>query len=159
LFADGTFVMEVNVTTNALDGWSCPNAMFYNGRSYYCPGMGYGADVAGHEWGHGYSDAGESHTALISFRYLLNTSVVGSYGLVYQYQSGALSESFADIIGETVQLLWQQPQEYAPRANRSCTLPSGNRRWIIGDQITNVAPVLNADGKVYGTFIHEGAVY
>lgn len=51
--------MEVNVTTNALDGWSCPNAMFSNGRSYYCPGMGYGADVASHEWGHGYSDTGK----------------------------------------------------------------------------------------------------
>ncbi len=117
--------------------------------------MGYGADVTGHEWGHGYSDTGNA--ALSTTRARLRTNivllVVGSGGFFYQYQSGALSESFADIIGETVQLLWKQPREYTPRTNRSCTLTDPNRRWIIGDQITDVLPLLNADGKFYGTSV------
>jgi Zn-dependent metalloprotease len=64
-------------------GLECPNAQ-WNGRyTRYCVGMATD-DVVAHEWTHAYS------------RY--------THGLIYQWQPGALNESYSDIFGEIVDL-------------------------------------------------------
>ncbi|HSH05618.1 MAG TPA: M4 family metallopeptidase [Anaerolineae bacterium] len=60
---------------------SCPNAN-WNGTSInFCPGTSTD-DVIAHEWGHAYTDS--------------------THNLIYQWQSGALNESYSDIWGETI---------------------------------------------------------
>ncbi len=63
---------------------TCPNA-FWNGFSTnFCLGV-TGDDTVAHEWAHGYTDR--------------------THNLIYQWQSGALNESYSDIYGEVVDLL------------------------------------------------------
>ena len=86
----------------------CPNA-FWNGTVYAsCPGVN-AWDVAAHEWGHAYDQY--------------------SANLTYFSQSGAMNEGFADIIGETIQLLFNISY---PLRNDTCG--SGDR-WIIGEEL------------------------
>ncbi len=62
----------------------CPNASWNGVFTSYCPGV-YSDDVVSHEWGHAYTE----YTS----------------GLIYQWQSGALNESYSDVWGETLDLL------------------------------------------------------
>lgn len=63
---------------------SCPNASWNGSYTSYCEGV-YSDDVVSHEWGHAYTEYNS--------------------GLIYQWQSGALNESYSDIWGETLDLL------------------------------------------------------
>ncbi|CUR60242.1 putative exported peptidase M4 [metagenome] len=63
---------------------SCPNASWNGQYTSYCAGV-YDDDTVAHEWGHAYTEY--------------------ETGLIYQWQSGALNESYSDIWGETVDLL------------------------------------------------------
>ena len=63
---------------------NCPNANWNGLTTNYCDGV-TSDDVVAHEWGHAYTE----HTN----------------GLIYQWQSGALNESYSDIWGETVDML------------------------------------------------------
>jgi Zn-dependent metalloprotease len=64
-------------------GFECPNAQ-WNGRSTrYCVGMA-NDDVVAHEWTHAYTDF--------------------NHNLIYQWQPGALNESYSDIFGEIVDM-------------------------------------------------------
>jgi len=67
------------------DGMDCPNAYFNGSSTSFCVGTATD-DVVAHEWAHGYTQ--ETH------------------GLVYAWQSGALNESYSDIFGEIVDLLY-----------------------------------------------------
>ena len=62
---------------------SCPNANWNGVTTNYCNGV-TSDDVVSHEWGHAYTE----YTS----------------GLIYQYQSGALNESYSDVWGETLDL-------------------------------------------------------
>lgn len=62
----------------------CPNASWNGQFTQYCDGV-EDDDTVAHEWGHAYTE----YTS----------------GLVYQWQSGALNESYSDVWGETVDLL------------------------------------------------------
>ena len=62
----------------------CPNANWNGRTTNYCNGV-TSDDVVAHEWGHAYTEY--------------------THGLIYQYQSGALNESYSDIWGETVDLI------------------------------------------------------
>ena len=62
----------------------CPNANWNSTTTNYCNGV-TSDDVVAHEWGHAYTEY--------------------THGLIYQYQSGALNESYSDIWGETVDLI------------------------------------------------------
>lgn len=142
--------MYTNTRSGALSGWQCPNAAFVGqyGASYYCPGLGNGIDVVAHEWGH--------VCVLFEDRYCsidtchLQGYITGLANLQYQYQSGALNEGYADIIGESIQLFMNQPVAYAPRTSRGCSMPADNRRWIIGDQVSNVLSSRNSAGQYIG---------
>jgi len=62
----------------------CPNANWNGVTTNYCDGVS-SDDVVAHEWGHAFTEY--------------------THGLIYQYQSGALNESYSDIWGETVDLI------------------------------------------------------
>ncbi len=62
----------------------CPNANWNSVTTNYCTGV-TGDDTVAHEWGHAYTE------------YTSN--------LIYQWQSGALNESFSDIWGDVVDLI------------------------------------------------------
>lgn len=63
---------------------ACPNANWNGVTTNYCDGVS-SDDVVAHEWGHAYTE----YTS----------------GLIYQWQSGALNESYSDVWGETVDLI------------------------------------------------------
>ncbi len=71
-------------TVNNDPGISCPNANWNGTTTNYCDGV-TSDDVVSHEWGHAYTE----YTS----------------GLIYQYQSGALNESYSDVWGETLDLV------------------------------------------------------
>lgn len=62
-------------------GYNCPNASWNGVFISFCPGYTTD-DVTTHEWGHAYTQYTDN--------------------LIYQWQSGALNESYSDIWGETV---------------------------------------------------------
>ena len=63
---------------------NCPNANWNGVTTNYCNGV-TADDVVAHEWGHAYTEY--------------------THGLIYQWQPGALNESYSDIWGETVDLI------------------------------------------------------
>ena len=63
---------------------TCPNANWNGTTTNYCNGV-TSDDVVAHEWGHAYTEY--------------------THGLIYQWQPGALNESYSDIWGETVDLI------------------------------------------------------
>ena len=63
---------------------SCPNANWNGITTNYCTGV-TADDVVAHEWGHAYTEY--------------------THNLIYQWQSGALNESYSDIWGEVVDVL------------------------------------------------------
>ena len=74
-----------SMTTVNNDGRiNCPNANWNGITTNYCNGV-TSDDVVAHEWGHAYTE----YTS----------------GLIYQWQSGALNESYSDVWGETVDLI------------------------------------------------------
>ncbi len=81
----------------ARDGMDCPNAYFNGNSTSFCEGTATD-DVVAHEWTHGYTQ--ETH------------------GLVYAWQSGALNESYSDIFGEVVDLLYDSGSD-APSTVRA----------------------------------------
>jgi Zn-dependent metalloprotease len=62
-------------------GYSCPNASWNGIFISFCPGLTTD-DVTGHEWTHAYTQY--------------------THNLIYQWQPGALNESYSDIFGETI---------------------------------------------------------
>lgn len=107
---DSTFVM------NLVPMDICPNA-YWDQRekaAYFCYDSALSMDIVVHEFAHGY---------------------VASYGgnLMYEGQSGALNEGYADIIGETVQLLLEE----TPKRRQSENCKDGgvySTRWLLGDK-------------------------
>ena len=77
-------------------GYGCPNASWNGSFISFCPGYTTD-DVTAHEWGHAYT------------QYANN--------LIYQWQSGALNESYSDIWGETIDFI----------NNRGVDAPGGPR--------------------------------
>ena len=71
-------------TVNNDPNISCPNANWNGVTANYCTGTATD-DVVVHEWGHAYTEY--------------------THGLIYQWQPGALNESYSDIWGETVDLI------------------------------------------------------
>jgi Zn-dependent metalloprotease len=69
---------------------NCPNANWNGQTTNYCDGV-TSDDVVSHEWGHAYTEY--------------------THGLIYQWQSGALNESYSDIWGETLDLINNREDE------------------------------------------------
>lgn len=106
-------------------GDSCPNASWNGSYISFCPGL-TSDDITAHEWAHAYTE----HTN----------------NLIYQWQSGALNESYSDIWGDTVDRINGRDDIAAPdvaRTDGSCsTFGSGTPsnddsvRWLMGEDST-----------------------
>jgi Zn-dependent metalloprotease len=71
-------------TVNNDPSIACPNANWNGVTTNYCNGV-TSDDTVSHEWAHAYTE----YTS----------------GLIYQYQAGALNESFSDVWGETADMI------------------------------------------------------
>lgn len=97
---------------------NCPNAYWNGETTNYCPGFDLD-DVVAHEWGHAYTEK--------------------THGLIYQWQSGALNESYSDIWGETIDL-HNDIDDSAPLYINDNSQPAPNGvRWILGEGLSSVA--------------------
>lgn len=108
-------------TVNNDPNISCPNANWNGISTNYCSNV-TGDDTVAHEWGHAYTE------------YTNN--------LIYQWQSGALNESYSDIWGEVVDLLNGRGTDApgGPRSDGGCSIfgigsPSVDNtyRWLSGE--------------------------
>ncbi|WP_452223154.1 M4 family metallopeptidase [Lacinutrix chionoecetis] len=97
-------------TINNNPNISCPNANWNGSTANYCNGTA-ADDVIAHEWGHAYTQF--------------------TSGLIYQWQSGAMNESFSDIWGETIDIL--NNYEDADDNNALRTACNSSDRWRIGE--------------------------
>ncbi|RZM19300.1 MAG: M4 family peptidase, partial [Pedobacter sp.] len=104
------------ITVNNDPTISCPNARWNGTYAGYCDGTATD-DVIAHEWGHAYTE----YTS----------------GLIYQYQSGALNESYSDVWGETIDLINNYQDEGENLNIRTTTACSGSLRWKIGEDATS----------------------
>ncbi len=101
-------------------GDACPNASWNGIYISFCPGLTTD-DITGHEWGHAYTEY--------------------TNDLIYQWQSGALNESYSDIWGETVDLINLRGLD-APggaRTDGGCSaftggVPDVSYRWLMGEE-------------------------
>lgn len=104
------------ITINNNPNIDCPNANWNGVTANYCTGTA-ADDVVAHEWGHAYTE----YTS----------------GLIYQYQSGALNESYSDVWGETIDILNNYEDEgenLSVRTTTACN--SGSIRWKMGEDAT-----------------------
>lgn len=111
-------------------GDSCPNASWNGTYISFCPGLTTD-DVTAHEWAHAYTER--------------------TNNLIYQWQSGALNESYSDIWGETVDRINGRDDLTDPvtlRTDGSCAIQStgdpsddDSVLWLLGEDAT-------ADGLV-----------
>ncbi len=110
------------LTVNNDPGINCPNANWNGVSTNYCTGV-TADDVVAHEWGHAYTDF--------------------TNNLIYQWQSGALNESYSDIWGESVDLINGRGTD-TPGGARSaggCSIynngsPDNSYRWLMGEDAT-----------------------
>ncbi len=109
-------------TVNNDPGIACPNANWNGTSANYCTGV-TADDVVAHEWGHAFTE------------YTNN--------LIYQWQSGALNESYSDIYGETVDILNGRGTDSpgGPRSAGGCSIynngsPDDSYRWLMGEDAT-----------------------
>jgi len=103
-------------------GDACPNASWNGVYISFCPGL-TSDDVTAHEWAHAYT------------QYTNN--------LIYQWQSGALNESFSDIWGDTIDLINGRDELSASdnlRTDGSCSIHGAGSpsvddsvRWLMGE--------------------------
>ena len=109
---------------------NCPNANWNGLTTNYCNNV-TGDDVVAHEWGHAYTQFTDN--------------------LIYQWQPGALNESYSDIWGETVDLLNGMGTD-SPGPNRTVNACSTH---------TTPIPVLtiNSPAAIAGDYTVAGAAF
>ncbi|MDO9452847.1 MAG: M4 family metallopeptidase [Stagnimonas sp.] len=93
----------------------CPNAYWNGDSTNYCPAFD-GDDVVSHEWSHAYTEY--------------------THGLVYQYQSGALNESYSDIFGEVYDLVNGREGPLGATLTEGGYFKDGGSRWVVGEDLT-----------------------
>lgn len=101
------------ITINNNPNISCPNATWNGSTANYCNGTATD-DVIAHEWGHAYTGSTSQ--------------------LIYQFQSGALNESYSDIWGETIDLLNNYEDAGENLSDR--TTCNNSLKWQVGEDAT-----------------------
>lgn len=122
------------ITVNNDPRINCPNANWNGVSTNYCSGVS-ADDVVAHEWGHAYTEY--------------------THGLIYQWQSGALNESYSDIWGETVDLINGRMDEEegnisAPRAVGACSTHSPAITEVVINAPADIAKVCDAGPAQFG---------
>ncbi len=110
-------------------GYGCPNASWNGTFISFCPGFTTD-DVTAHEWGHAYTQY--------------------THGLIYQWQPGALNESYSDIWGETVDLINGRGTDNpgGPRTAGSCSIFSRSAELAV-----------NSPGSIAGIYLSQSAQF
>jgi len=113
------------ITVNNDPTITCPNANWNGTTTNYCDGV-TSDDVVAHEWGHAYTEY--------------------THGLIYQWQSGALNESYSDIWGETLDLINNREDEgegdiSAPRTSSLCATDGPRAVQVVINSPANIAKV------------------
>lgn len=103
------------ITINNNPNINCPNANWNGVTANYCTGVA-ADDVVAHEWGHAYTE----YTS----------------GLIYQYQTGALNESYSDVWGETIDIINNYQDDGENLNVRTGTSCSESLRWKMGEDAT-----------------------
>ncbi|WP_126688165.1 M4 family metallopeptidase [Nocardioides ferulae] len=120
---------------------SCPNANWNGQTTNYCTDV-TSDDTVAHEWAHAYTE----YTS----------------GLIYQWQPGAMNESFSDIWGETVDMLNGRQDEnsennQAPRPVGLCSQYTRGHVGLTINSPESVAGPCEAAPASFGpTFTKEG---
>ena len=118
---------------------ACPNANWNGTTTNYCNGV-TSDDTVAHEWAHAYTEF--------------------TSNLIYQFQSGALNESYSDIWGETVDMVNgrqnQTPDTIRP-ANLCSTQTRGKVRLDINTP-ANIAGPCKAVAAAFGPIIDQNGV-
>ena len=110
---------------------ACPNANWNGATTNYCNGV-TSDDVVAHEWGHAYTQF--------------------TSDLIYQWQPGALNESYSDIWGETVDMLNGVGTD-APAAVRtvgSCSTHTPGIPVVVINSPASIARICPAGGAAFG---------
>ncbi len=113
---------------------SCPNANWNGSTTNYCDGV-TSDDVVAHEWGHAYTEY--------------------THGLIYQWQPGALNESYSDIWGETVDLINGRQDEgegdiSAKRPDGLCSSNSPALPRVVINSPASIAKICTAGAAQFG---------
>ncbi|HWN20570.1 MAG TPA: M4 family metallopeptidase [Gaiellaceae bacterium] len=110
---------------------ACPNANWNGATTNYCNGV-TSDDVVAHEWGHAYTQF--------------------THDLIYQWQSGALNESYSDIWGETVDFLNLVGTD-SPGGTRtvgSCSTHTAPRPNVVINSPAEIARTCNVGAAQFG---------
>jgi Zn-dependent metalloprotease len=129
----GAFMRSVNNDPDI----NCPNANWNGSTTNYCNGV-TADDVVAHEWGHAYTQF--------------------THDLIYQWQSGALNESYSDIWGETVDFLNGYGTDGpggtasdAPRASDdNCTTHTVSRLFVMINSPASIEGFCTAREALFG---------
>ena len=110
---------------------ACPNANWNGATTNYCNGV-TADDVVAHEWGHAYTQF--------------------THDLIYQWQSGALNESYSDIWGETVDQIngYGTDTPDAARLEGDCTSHTVPRNYVVINSPGSIAGFCNAGAAEFG---------
>jgi Zn-dependent metalloprotease len=123
---NGAFMRSVNNDPTI----ACPNANWNSTTTNYCNGV-TSDDVVAHEWGHAYTEF--------------------TSNLIYQWQPGALNESYSDIWGETVDMINGEGTD-SPAPVRTVNTCS-----IYTDPIPTLT--INAPPSIAGDYAAAGAAF
>ena len=122
-------------------GNGCPNASWNGSFISFCPGTTTD-DITAHEWGHAYTEY--------------------SSNLIYQWQPGALNESYSDIWGETVDRLNGRGGDTpdAARSANACSVYTPKAPSVTINSPAAIAGLKNAGTAAFGatTFAVTGNV-
>lgn len=110
---------------------NCPNANWNGATTNYCNGV-TADDVVAHEWGHAYTEY--------------------THNLIYQWQSGALNESYSDIWGELVdQINGVGTDSPAPvRTVGACSTHTAPRQTLIINSPASIAQECGVGAALFG---------
>ena len=128
----GAFMQSVNNDPRI----NCPNANWNGLTTNYCNGV-TADDVVAHEWGHAYTEY--------------------THNLIYQWQPGALNESYSDIWGEVVDLInGEGTDSPAPvRTGRNCSTPHDAGAGAPHQQPGGDRGICAAGGAQFGPAAHR----
>ena len=121
---------------------NCPNANWNGVTTNYCNGV-TSDDVVAHEWGHAYTEY--------------------SWDGIYQWQPGALNESFSDVWGETIDLInGRQDEEEGdittPRPVGQCSTHSPGQPAFTINSPAEIAKDCDVAGAAFGPQLDDTGV-
>jgi Zn-dependent metalloprotease len=122
-------------------GNACPNASWNGTFISFCNGFTTD-DVTGHEWAHAYTQY--------------------THGLIYQWQPGALNESYSDIWGETIDMINARgvdtPNTLRPPTATNCSTFSPPKGELLINSPAGIAGSNPAQSAAFGPALNATGI-